>query len=321
VNSSGDRVPGTVRVEGVRKRYGQIEALAGVSFDVRRGECFGLLGPNGAGKTTTLAIVCSLARPDSGTVTVDGVDVSRDPERARRSLGVVPQELSIYDDLTARENLQFFGSLFGLRGARLAERTDDALLLAGLDDRANDRVRTFSGGMKRRLNFAIGLVHEPAIVLLDEPTVGVDPQSRNHLFEMVTALKNRGTTVLYTTHYMEEAERLCDRIAILDRGRLVALGTQDELVAKVGAREQVDLEFAAGERPPAAALRAALGGLETTERPNGVRVNVDGVPALQDLLGRLDRASLRPRSVSLRRPDLESVFLALTGRALRDKEK
>jgi ABC-2 type transport system ATP-binding protein len=303
-------------VESLGKRFGAITALDGVSFEVRRGECFGLLGPNGAGKTTLLSIVATLLRPDGGRALVAGADVMREPEAARRFLGLAPQSLSLYDKLTAQENLQFFGRLWGLRGARLAERVGQALKLAQLEDRGGDRVGTFSGGMKRRLNFAVGLIHEPELLLLDEPTAGVDPQSRNHLFEMVEALAERGTTVVYTTHYMEEAERLCDRIAIIDHGKLVGLGTQEELRALAGSKDQAEVGFAPGTKETA--VRAAFEGLDFALAEDRAVVTLPGGGALQDVFARCSRHGVVVRALNLRAADLEGVFLALTGRELRD---
>jgi ABC-2 type transport system ATP-binding protein len=314
--SPSDRSPLSVR--DLRKRYGAVTAVDGVSFEVTRGECLGLLGPNGAGKTTTLSIACSLVRADSGSVSVNGIDVAADPEGVRRSIGLVPQEVSLYDDLTAEENLLFFGSLYGLRGEAARERTREALAQARLEDRAKDRVATFSGGMKRRLNFAVGTLHAPPLLLLDEPTVGVDPQSRNHLFEMVAALKQEGITIVYTTHYMEEAERLCDRVAIIDHGRLVALGTRDELVMRIGARDQVELAFPAGASPSQEALDRVLDGIEWTAQPDGVLLSLGRELPLEEVRRRLERSGIALRSLTVRSPDLEAVFLALTGRALRD---
>jgi ABC-2 type transport system ATP-binding protein len=314
-----DKTAAPLVVRGVRKAYGTLVAADDVSFEVRRGECFGLLGPNGAGKTTTLSIVATLLRPDAGEVLVEGADATREPERVRRALGLVPQELSLYEDLTADENLAFFGGLYGLRGADLKARAEASLALAGLADRRKDRVKTFSGGMKRRLNFAIGLVHDPRLVLLDEPTVGVDPQSRNHLFEMVAGLKARGTTLVYTTHYMEEAERLCDRVGIMDKGRLVAVGTRAELTARLGAQDEAELTFEEGRAPDVAALAAALAGLKNRARADGaVCVDVADPAALAELLRRVEGARLPLRALTLKKPDLETVFLSLTGRALRD---
>ncbi|HYC78750.1 MAG TPA: ABC transporter ATP-binding protein [Planctomycetota bacterium] len=303
-------------VRGLRKSYGATVAVDDLSFEVRRGECFGLLGPNGAGKSTTLSIVTTLVEPDAGDVLVEGVAVSDAPDAARRNLGVAPQELAVYEELTAAENLAFFGRLYGLRGNELAARVDASLRAARLEDRRAHRVETFSGGMKRRLNFAAAMVHDPRVLLLDEPTAGVDPQSRHHLFEMVAEAKARGVTTVYTTHYMEEAERLCDRIAIMDRGRLVACGTRDELTALAGGRDEARLTFADGVSPAAAeAAFADLGGRMVGD---AAAIPVAGVAGLADLLARAERARLPVRSVTLKKPDLETTFLALTGRALRD---
>ncbi len=306
-------------VRGLRKRFGAQVAVDDVSFHVRRGECFGLLGPNGAGKTTTLSMVASLLRPDSGTITVDGIDATSDPLRVRRLLGLVPQELALYEELTAAENLAFFGGLYGLRGAALSLRVAAALEVARLADRAADRVKTFSGGMKRRLNFAVGIVHEPRVILLDEPTVGVDPQSRNHLFDMAAELKTRGVTIVYTTHYMEEAERLCDRVGVVDRGRVVAVGTREELVRSLGAEDEAERRFAPGDLADESRWREAFLPLVVRRRgDDALAVSVRGIEGVKDVLAAAERARLPAKSVTLRKPDLETVFLALTGRALRD---
>jgi len=219
----------SIEVQGLAKAYGPLQAVDGISFQVDPGECFGLLGPNGAGKTTTIHCIVGALRPDAGEVRVDGLpDPTRSAVRAR--LGVAPQALAIYDDFSAEENLAFFGGLYGLTGSRLRERVDYALELSGLTARRRDRVSTYSGGMQRRLNLVCGLLHDHPVILLDEPTVGVDPQSRNLIFDNIEALKREGRTILYTTHYMEEAERLCDRVAIVDQGRILALDTVQALV-------------------------------------------------------------------------------------------
>jgi len=219
----------SIEVHGLAKSYGSLKAVDGISFEVGFGECFGLLGPNGAGKTTTIHCIVGALRPDAGEVRVDGM---ADPTRpaVRAKLGVAPQALAIYDEFSADENLAFFGGLYGIAGARLRERIDDALELSGLTARRRDRVSTYSGGMQRRLNLVCGILHDPPVILLDEPTVGVDPQSRNLIFDNIEALKRQGRTILYTTHYMEEAERLCDRVAIVDGGRILALDTVEALI-------------------------------------------------------------------------------------------
>ena len=290
----------------LRKRYGSLVAVDDVSFEIERGEAFGLLGPNGAGKTTTIHMLVGVLAPDSGEVVVDG---ERDPSRpeVRRRIGVVPQSLAIYEEMSGEENLALFGRLYGLRGGILRERVLWALELAGLADRRKDRAATYSGGMKRRLNLACGLVHDPAILICDEPTVGVDPQSRNHLFESIERLRAEGTTLLYTTHYMEEAQRLCDRVAIMDHGRILAVDSVDALIRDHGGRSVVRAEL--GSPPPAGAV--VPGTLEGTS----LRVDTDRPFELVASLGRsLDVVELR-----IERPDLERVFLQLTGRRLRDE--
>jgi len=221
-----------IQVEDLHHAYGAVTAVNGISFEVGAGECFGLLGPNGAGKTTTIQAIVGALRPDRGRVTILGED---DPTRpaVRSRIGVVPQSVALYAELTGEENLAFFGKLYGLSGARLKERVDATLTLAGLNDRRKDRASTYSGGMQRRLNLVCGLIHDPQVILMDEPTVGVDPQSRNLIFENIESLKRLGRTVLYTTHYMEEAERLCDRVAIVDHGKVLAIDRVDALLRLV----------------------------------------------------------------------------------------
>jgi len=279
-----------IEVRALVRRFGERAAVDGLDLDLQPGECLGLLGPNGAGKSTTVRILSTLLSPSSGTVRVLGLDPVRDGERLRARLGVVPQELALYEHLTARENLEFFAGLQGLSGTMLADAVQQGLALSGLAERARDRVKSFSGGMKRRLNIAVALVHSPELVFLDEPTVGIDPQSRERVYEMVESLHARGVSMIYTSHQLGEVERLCDRIVILDRGRKVAEGTLAELQRhpSVHKRGGASLRFAAGDE----ALRA------------------------QQLLA--ERGL--PSELHEEAPDLERIFLDLTGRALRDAE-
>ena len=297
----------------VSKRFGQTTALADVSIAVEEGTCFGLLGPNGAGKSTLIRSIVGRTKPDAGTIEIFGEPA--DSAAARAMIGWVPQDLALYPLLTARENLDTFARYQGLGSKRLSEAIDWCLEWAGLADRANDLVKTLSGGMKRRLNIAAGIIHRPRLILLDEPTVGVDPQSRNRIFDMIGDLREQGATIIYTTHYMEEAERLCDRIAILDRARVIAEGTQDELVTQsFGGSYDVAIRFAASEEG-ASGWVGARGGTV-----------VDGVAHFSvarpiDIAGVLAAAgenSVDITDVSLHRPNLESVFLQLTGRELRE---
>jgi ABC-2 type transport system ATP-binding protein len=304
---------------GLRRTFGDLVAVDDVGFEVAAGETYGLLGPNGAGKTTTISMLTGLLRADVGSVTVAGEPMGPGHTRARAHVGLVPQDLAIYPDLTARENLMFFGRLHGLDGATLARRVDEVLALTGLSDRADDRTDEFSGGMKRRCNIGVGLLHSPALLVLDEPTVGVDPQSRNAILEAVEALTGEGMAVLYTTHYMEEAERLCDRVGIIDAGRLQAEGTRRELVARVGQLDTVTVE-ATGDTAAAAAAVAALDGVDDTSvTADGLVATVAGAGGrLGSLLAAVADAGAQVRAVQVDEADLEAVFLHLTGRALRD---
>ncbi len=230
-----------IEVQDLKKSFKEIKAVQGVSFEVRQGEIFSLLGPNGAGKTTTISMLSTLLHPDEGDAFILGHSVTKDSMAAKESLGVVPQEIALYEDLSARENLNFWGKMYGLRGSALKSRVDEVLETIGLSDRQNDRVSKFSGGMKRRVNIAVALLHRPQVLFMDEPTVGIDPQSRRHILDSVKALNRQGMTVLYTTHYMEEAEELSDRIAIMDNGKVIANGTQDELVKIVGQFDRISV--------------------------------------------------------------------------------
>jgi ABC-2 type transport system ATP-binding protein len=311
--------PVVLDARDLRKRYGSLVAVNGVSFVIREGETYGLLGPNGAGKTTTISMVCGLLARDGGEVTLDGRPIDVGAVAAKAGIGFVPQELAIYPDLSARENLEFFGRLYGLGGAALRARAGEVLELIGLSDRAKDRTSTFSGGMQRRLNIGIGLLHRPRLLLLDEPTVGVDPQSRNAILESIAALGREGMAILYTTHYMEEAERLCDRVGIIDEGEIRAEGTRRELVALIGGQDQVRLAVT-GNVEAAVAAAAALDGVTGAGAKDGELeiLAADAHRVLPRLLDAVEGAGASVRGVDLVSPDLESVFLHLTGRALRD---
>ena len=308
-----------IEVTELRKSYGDLIALDGVSLKARSGRIFGLLGPNGAGKSTLIGCISGLLQPTAGRVSVLGHDVVSDPIAARRRLGVVPQELAIYEDLSARENLDFWGRAYGLRGTQLKQRINQVLNDIGLLDRAAEPCKTFSGGMKRRLNFGCGIVHQPQALLLDEPTVGVDPQSRERLLALVRNQLGGGTCVLYTTHYMEEAEQLCDELAIVDHGRVIAAGTVDELRAMMGENdvlklsgefdsERVHLVFS--ESPEIHVLQVDAAGLQLSLPQASLR--------LPEVFESLRTAGGRIRETTLLRPSLESLFLKLTGKELRE---
>ncbi len=299
------------------KRYDNNLAVSSISFSVNQGEIFGLLGPNGAGKSTTINIITGLIRKDGGTVTIGGEDLDSNLTKCKYLLGVVPQDLAIYHDLTAEQNVRFFGSLYGLKGKELEANTIETLEFVGLMDKRKDKARTFSGGMKRRLNIACGLVHRPKLLILDEPTVGIDPQSRNHIMEAILKLNQEGMTILYTTHYMEEAEQLCNRIAVMDAGQIVAQGTLPQLRALVEEHWYITMSLKGDV--PLEALRLIDGGEQIDIRDNAYRFSCKQKKnQLRDLLDTLIHHNVEITDMAINEPDLEDIFLTLTGKSLRD---
>lgn len=307
-----------IRISHLNKRFGEVKALRGISFHVDAGEIYGLLGPNGAGKTTTIEVLCGLVIPDSGEAHLNGVDVIRAPVEARRHLGVVPQEVTLYKELSARDNLGFFGQLYGLRGRELKARVHDVLTRMSLADRSREPVERFSGGMLRRLNIAAGILHRPKVLLLDEPTVGLDPQTRAAILDLIRSIAREGTAVVYTTHYMDEAERLCDRIAIIDHGAILAEGTLPQLKQAAGEREIVALRgtFRPDAGPPDLGSLPGVEIIKMTEEEilfslaNAERQ----VSSILEKIGSVGEV----REVAIRQPSLENLFIKLTGRELRD---
>jgi ABC-2 type transport system ATP-binding protein len=321
-------------VQNLRKKFGDFEAVRGVSFSVARGEVFGLLGPNGAGKTTTISMATGLYPPTEGQIRIGGVDLSEDANAAKRKVGLVPQELALYPTLSARENLMFFGRIYGLKGKQLREKVQSMLEMVRLADRADDAVEKYSGGMKRRVNIAAGLLHEPEILFLDEPTVGVDPQSRNAIFESVETLNRQGMSIVYTTHYMEEAERLCHRVAIVDMGEIIAMDTPSGLIQSLGGGViQVGLDDGSGQ-PLGTSDREEEGGriphvveqlgllpsIKAVSLIDG-RLKVEAHRAQEALMSVLDltnKLDIRVTMLEILEPNLEGVFLHLTGKKLRE---
>ncbi|MBN2115726.1 MAG: ATP-binding cassette domain-containing protein [Anaerolineales bacterium] len=308
-------------VQNLVKKYGDFTAVNGVTFDIKEGEVFSLLGPNGAGKTTTLSMLSTLYTPTSGDATIDGHSITKEPMAVKQVIGVVPQEIALYEDLTARENLIFWSQMYGLGGKSLQGRIDEVLEQIGLTDKAKNRVRTYSGGMKRRVNIGVGLLHKPRLLFMDEPTVGIDPQSRRAILDTVKDLNRQGMTVLYTTHYMEEAQELSDRVGIIDHGELIALGTQKELTQQVGHTDTLILHI--GESDDPEALASSLKGVKDVLEANVSDHEVSIItPEAEDILAivvsKANERGIKIRSIDIREPNLEAVFLHLTGRALRD---
>ncbi len=310
-------------VEHLVKQYGELTAVDDVSFEAKEGSVFGLLGPNGAGKSTAINCISGLLTPTAGRVAVSGHDVVKDGKAAKRSLGVVPQELALYEDLPAVDNLRYWGKAYGMRGKALEDRVTDVLEHIGLADRARDLPKEFSGGMKRRLNFGCGVVHQPKVLLLDEPTVGVDPQSRAKLFDLVKAERDAGACVLYTTHYMEEAERLCDSLAIIDRGKIIANGTVDELKAQLGARDALQLSGTFPEDAAAAAVASLTQDISDLEilsqGDDSLLLTLSSASQhLPKIFAAITSEGGVVSETSLRSPNLETLFLLLTGKELRE---
>lgn len=309
-----------LRASSLVKRYGDLEAVRGVSLEVARGASFGLLGPNGAGKSTTIAMICGLLRPTEGEIVVGGVNVRERPNEAKRLMGIVPQEVALYRTLSARENLVFWGAMYGLSGKELHARVDEALEIVSLVDRQKERIDTFSGGMQRRINFAASLLHRPELLIMDEPTVGIDPQSRNNILDTVKRLNTElKMTVLYTSHYMEEVEFLCESLAIIDHGQVIARGTLDEVRGIIGTDTQVRVKVKEADEQLVAAV-SAVPGVRTAQNDKGVLVALVNRPAesLSPILAAISAAGHQVLGVEVEEANLEAVFLHLTGRALRD---
>jgi ABC-2 type transport system ATP-binding protein len=314
-------MPPILEVQNLVKKFGDLIAVDGVSFDIQEGEVFSLLGPNGAGKTTTISMLSCLLEPTSGDAIIGGHSITREALEVKRIIGVVPQEIALYEDLSARENLTFWGQMYGLGRRVLKTRVTEVLEQIGLADRAKDRIKTYSGGMKRRVNIGVGLLHKPRLLFMDEPTVGIDPQSRRNILDSVKDLNKAGMTVLYTTHYMEEAEELSHRVGIVDHGKMIAIGTQKELTQLVGENETLRLHTNKDMdvQPLMTALQELPEVIHASASEDMVVLIVpEADDALPPVLGKADRMGYKIRSVDIQEPNLEAVFLKLTGRALRD---
>ncbi len=315
-----------VETHDLHKQYDPpngVTAVKGISFTIQRGEIFSLLGPNGAGKSTTISMLSGLLSPTSGEAVIDGRSLTQETQAVKEVIGVVPQEIALYDSISARENLNFWGRMYGLRGEELKERVTAVLDIAGLADRASDKIETYSGGMKRRINIAVGLLHSPKLLFMDEPTVGIDPQSRRRILDTVKELNQEGLTVLYTTHYMEEAQELSDRIGIIDHGELIALGTFSELTATIGQYDTIrlDVGLPADENGQITELLAGLPGIHQAngdDEGHLVLQTQDANSVLPSVIQTMSNHDLTIRKMEIQEPDLEAVFLHLTGRALRD---
>ena len=306
-------------IRDLHKRFGDVQAVRGISLEVEQGEIFSLLGPNGAGKSTTLSMLSCLLEPTSGDALVMGHSIVREPAAVKAAIGVVPQEVALYPDLSARENLTFWGKMYGLRGAALKSRVDEVLELIGLADRQKERVGKFSGGMKRRVNIGIALLHRPQVLYMDEPTVGIDPQTRRNILDSVLELNRQGMTVLYTTHYMEEAQELSHHIAIMDQGKVIAYGTHPELVQIVGGQDRITLTINAESARVLESWRTTEGVTQLSAEDSTITLLVnDSNLVLPRLFEAAGRAGARITTVEIQEPNLEAVFLHLTGRALRD---
>jgi len=307
-----------ITVENLKKYFGDVAALKGISFNIQQGECFGMLGPNGAGKTTTIFIMSTVVEPNEGKVSIAGYDLKKNSLECKKNIGVVTQEIALYNELSAYDNLLFWGGLYDVPKTELIKRIDETINLLGLTERKNDKVKTYSGGMKRRINIASALLHKPKVLFMDEPTVGIDPQSRNLIFEVVEKLHKEGMTIVYTTHYMEEAERLCDRIGIIDDGEIIAQGTLDELRTSGSMKETVVISFSnlSDERFIAIAKEwRDLQRFNDTIHFYSMNIQCD----LSEIILKCNEVDLDIMQIDIRKINLETIFLSLTGKQLRDK--
>ena len=314
-------MPSILQANNLVRKFGDLTAVDDVSFEIQDGEIFSLLGPNGAGKTTTISMLSTLLAPTSGDARINGFSIINDNMQVRKYIGIVPQEIALYDDLTAMENLHYWGRLYDLGGRELEQRVQEVLEQIGLSDRAKDRVKTYSGGMKRRVNIAAGLLHKPKLLFMDEPTVGIDPQSRRMILDMVKELNQQGMSILYTTHYMEEAQELSDRVGIIDQGKLIAMGTQPELTRQVGETDSIRIQTDAMDDLPAVAEK--LKGFDGINRviveEGGLNlITNDAESSLAPIINQASQFGAHIKSIEVVEPNLETVFLHLTGRALRD---
>jgi ABC-2 type transport system ATP-binding protein len=307
-----------IDVSNLKKSFDTIDALKGISFNIPQGECYGLLGPNGAGKTTTISIMSTLIEPNDGKVSIAGYDLKKNPLECKKNIGVVPQEIALYNELSAYDNLLFWGGIYNVPKPELIARIDETVNLLGLTDRKNDKVKTYSGGMKRRINIASALLHKPNVLFMDEPTIGIDPQSRNLIFEVVEKLHKEGMTIIYTTHYMEEAERLCDRIGIIDNGEIIAQGTLDELRTSGSMKESVVISYTNLSDEYYTIIANDWNDLQRFDDTiHFYSMNI------QDHLAKIvlmcNKVGLDIKHIDIRKINLENIFLSLTGKQLRDK--
>lgn len=307
-----------IHISNLKKKFDNIEALKGISFNIQHGECYGLLGPNGAGKTTTISIMSAISNPNEGEVSIAGYDLKKNSLECKKNIGVVPQEIALYNELSAYDNLLFWGGLYKVPKPELTKRIDESLKLLGLSDRKNDKVKNYSWGMKRRINIATALLHKPKVLLMDEPTVGIDPQSRNLIFEVLEKLREEEITIVYTTHYMEEAERLCDRIGIIDNGEIIAQGTLDELRTSGSMKESVVISFTNLSDERFTKIANDWNDLQRFEDMihfYSMKIQHD----LSKIILKCNEVGLEIRHIDLRKINLETIFLSLTGKQLRDK--
>ncbi len=311
-----------IEVKNVTKRFDDKLVTDNISLNIEEGEIFGLLGPNGAGKSTLINIIVGLIEKDKGSINICGMDISKEPLKTKRSIGLVPQEIALFEGLNARDNLEYFGGLYGLRGKELKERINEALSIVALDREDKKQVKKYSGGMKRRLNIAAALMHHPKVIIMDEPTVGVDPQSRNYIFEMIKKInKERKTTIIYTSHYMEEVEELCSRVFILDSGKEIALGTKEELKRMVRGDKIIDIQADGAVEEAALAIKN-LRDVKNVDASKGyMKIAAKETIELEDILKTASKEKIKIKNISVEETSLEEVFLTLTGKNLRDKEE